>query len=253
MQCAFETTTQYYLNKHMINIHQTIKKKDDNVECKFCQKILSSKQSKNNHELICKKKVNNEKIIPQTVVFKMNPKKTIKFDTDHITPDVLIQIFTKSMNNHRLLSSKLLDIIWNNEKNRCFFKPNMRTNASKVLDKNNTWISNYDLDIIPKFIRDAFITLTLLIEKYKPQLREIINENEYEEATLFLNEMETVEIEDKPTSQNDINCENYHCGNSQEHGDYINKLQKIQNEAIEEFKSSYNRYKLKGHDNKIKK
>ena len=129
----------------------------------------------------------------------------------------------------------------------------MTTKVSKVSDKNNTWTSNYDLDIIPKFIRDAFITLRFLIEKYEPQLREIMNENEYEESTCFFFEMETIEIEDKPISQNDMNCDNYHRGNTKEHGDYINKLQEIQNEAIKEFQSSYKRYKLKAHDNKITK
>ena len=143
-QCVYETTTKYYLNKHMKNIHQTIikkEKKEDNlecticknilsckqsknkhelicknkekkeekkekdVECKFCQKVLSSKQCKDRHELICKKKVNND--IIQTIVFNANPNEYTIFKTDEITVENIIKKFKLQIKNKQIDYKKI--------------------------------------------------------------------------------------------------------------------------------------------------
>ena len=277
-QC--EKCHKIYSSQKCLTVHLKICKGINNKECQFCQKEFSTKQSVKRHELICKEKgknitiinnntnntniqnidntVNNidnsvtNNIIHNTIVFNMNNNETIKFDVDHITPEVLIKIFKKSINNHRLMCSKLLDTLWDNVNNRCITKPNIKTNFSKVSGENGTWLSGLDLDILPKFIKDGFKTSTMLIEKYKSQLLKLMNEDKYDEAYIFLDEMETVEIDDKPKSQIDMDDDNYFYGNSKEDSARINKFQEIDNERIEEFQHSYKRYRLKAHDNKIK-
>ena len=226
-------------------------------ECQFCNKVLSSIQYKNKHELICKEKgqtftiintQNNDNSINITV-FNADPRKTTKFDTHHITPDVLIQIFKQSMNNNKLLCSKFLDVIWDKVSNRCITKSNMKTQFSKVSGENGSWLSGLDLDIYPKFLKDVFKTSTRLINKYKPELLKLISEDNIDKAHFFLDEMETIEMDDKKKSKMDMDDDNYFYGNSEEESIRINNFQEIDNERIEEFQRSYKRYKLKAYDN----
>jgi len=265
-QC--EKCHKLYSSKSSYTKHSLICKGiNKDKQCIYCHKVLASKQSKEKHQLICKNKdkptsiINNITNIQNNTVtniqdnsinitvFNANPHKTTKFDTHHITPDVLIHIFKKSMNNNKLLCSKFLDAIWDKLSNRCITKTNMKTQFSKVSGENGSWLSGLDLDIYPKFIKDVFKTSTKLINKYKPELIKLISEDNIDKAYFFLDEMETVEMDDKKKSQSDMDDDNYFYGNSEEESIRINAFQEIDNERIEEFHRSYKRYKLKAYDN----
>jgi hypothetical protein len=275
-QC--EKCQKIYTSKGNLKTHSVICKGIMNkYECEYCHRVLCNSTSKKRHELICKEKgksltinnndnsvtnntqnndntvnnnntVNNDNSINITV-FNANPRKTTKFDTHHITPDVLIQIFKQSMNNNKLLCSKLLDVIWDKVSNRCITKTNMKTQFSKVSGENGSWLSGLDLDIYPKFLKDVFKTSTRLINKYRAELLKLISEDKIDKAYFFLDEMETVEMDDKKKSKMDMDDDNYFYGNSEEDSIRINGFQEIDNERIDEFQRSYKRYKLKAYDN----
>ena len=275
-KCHKVLSSQKTLKVHI----KTCKGPNKDKECQFCKKVLATKQSKNNHELICKEKdkgktiniINNNNNDNSTTnnttnnntqnnniqnidnsinitVFNSDPKKTTKFDTHHITPDVLIKIFKQSMNCDKLLCSKLLDVIWENVNNRCITKPNIKTNFSKVSGENGSWLSGLDMDIYPKFIKDGCKTSMRLINKYKIDILKLINEDKVDKAHFFLDEMETIEMDDKKMSKKDMDDSNYFYGNSEEESIRINGNQEIDNDRIDEFKHSYARYKLKASDN----
>ena len=261
-----------YTSKSNLTAHLKIcQGPNKNKECKFCQKILASKQSKDKHELICKENgksitiINNDNSITNNIqnidnstnidnsinitIFNADPKRITKFDTHHITPDVLIQIFKKSMNDNKQLCSILLDTIWNKVNNRCIMKTNMKTQFSKVSGENGSWLSVLDLDIYPKFLKDVFKTSIRLINKHKIELLKFINEDKIDKAYLFIDEMETIEMDDKKISKSDMDDDNYFYGNSEEDSINININREMDNERIDEFQRSYKRYRLKAYDN----
>jgi hypothetical protein len=143
----------------------------------------------------------------------------------------------------------MLDVIWENVKNRCIIKPNIKTNYSKVSGENGSWLSCLDLESIPKFLKDGFKTSKRLIEKYKPQILELIKEDKYDKAFNFIDDMVHIDMDDKPKSQTDMDDDNYFYGNSEEESDSISGYQKIENEQIAEFQRSYKRFKLMAYDN----
>jgi hypothetical protein len=237
--------------------------------------MLASKQSKEKHQLICKDKhkpttiinhidnstTNNIQNIDNSVIqnnidnsvnitiFNSDPNKITDFFTEHITSDVLINIFKQSMNNNKLLCSKLLDIIWDNMNNRCIIKSNIKTHFSKVSGENGSWLSGLDLDIYPKFIKDGCKTSMSLIDKYRDKILKFIKEGNVDKACLFLDEMEIIEMDDKKKSKKDMEEDNYFNGESEEHGNRLIMYQEIENDRIDEFHHSYQRYRLKAHDN----
>ena len=87
-------------NNHELICHKETKdKKGQDEECQFCQKLLSSKQCKDRHELICKKNNNND--IIQTIVFNPNPDEYTIFKTDKITVEDIIKLFDSFINNNK--------------------------------------------------------------------------------------------------------------------------------------------------------
>jgi hypothetical protein len=246
----------------------------NNKECQFCKKILSSIQYKNKHELLCKEKgksltINNNNTVNNNTVntvntdntvnnidnsinitvFNADPRKTTKFDTHHITPNVLIQIFKQSMNNDNLLSSKLLDAIWENVNNRCIIKPNMKTNFSKVYGINGSWVSGLDIDIFPKYLKDGYKTSKRLINKYRPELLKTICENNIDKAYYTLDDMETIDMDDKPLTREYLIEDNFFRGIPKDECEEIQKNQMVLNEQIDEYQRNYKRYKCKASDN----
>jgi hypothetical protein len=249
-QC--EKCKKNYSSKSNLTAHFKICKGIINkYECEYCKKELCNTSSKNRHQLICKNKDKQTTVINiiKITVFNSDPKKRIKFNTEHITSDVLINIFKKSLNNNKLLCSKLLDVIWENVSNRCIIKTNMKTHFSKVSGENGSWLSGLDLDIYPKFIKDGFKTSTRLIDKYRIELLKLISEDKIDKAYVFLDEMTIVEMDDKKMSKVDMDDSNYFYGNSEEESIRINGFREIDNERIDEFHRSYKRYRLKAYDN----
>jgi hypothetical protein len=246
--------------------------------------MLASKQSKEKHQLICKDKDKPTNIINNTinnndnsttnniqnttnniqnttnniqnndnsvniVVFNLNPKQTTKFETHHITPEVLIQIFKQSMNNNTKLCSNLLNIIWEQVNNRCIIKPNMKTQISKVSGVNGSWLSGLDLDIYPKYLKDAYKTTKKLIDKYKPELYKTLNEKKVDETYNNIDTYESLEMDDKILTDEYMIEDNYFRGYSKEECEEMRKEQKLDNILIEEYQRNYKRYRCKASDN----
>ena len=272
-KCHKVLSSKDSLNRHM----KTCSGPNKDKECNFCQKEFSTKQSKNRHELICKDKdktiniINNNNNDNSTTnnnntqniqnidnsidnsinitVFNSDPKKTTKFDTHHITPDVLIEIFKQSMNNNIILSAKLLDVIWENVNNRCITKSNIKTNFSKVSGENGSWLSGLDRDIYPKFIKDAYKTSYKLINKYKPDLQIVYPEIKVDIAYVVLENMASLNMDDKKLTREYLKEDNFSIGISKEDSEEMEDRQMIENDQIDEFQRSYKRTVLKASDN----
>jgi hypothetical protein len=268
-KCHKILSSKSNLTKHMKTCCGTNKK-----ECKFCHKVLSSIQYKDKHQLICKDKDKPTTIINNTtniqnnttniqnitniqnnidnsvniVVFNSDPKRTTKFDTEHITSDVLIKIFKQSMNNI-MLCSKLLDAIWENVNNRCIIKPNMKTKYSKVSGENGSWLSVLDLDTYPKYLKDGYKTTKKLLNKLKQELSKKLNENTIDEIYNNLDDYENLDMDDKQLTDAYLIEDNFFRGYSKEECEDIRKNQKNENEKIEEYQRNYKRYRLKASDN----
>ena len=183
------------------------------------------------------------------VVFNSNPNQTTKFDTHHITPDVLIQIFKQSMNNNTKLCSNLLDAIWEQVNNRCIIKKNIKTHISKISGENGSWLSGLDLDIYPKYLKDAYKTSKRLISKYKPELYKTLTEKKVDETYHNMDTFQSLEMDDKPLTDEYMIEDNFSRGYSKEECAYMRNEQKLDNILIEEYQRNYKRYICKASDN----
>ena len=272
LQCNKIYSSKKGLKVHLLNCKGINKDK----QCIYCKKMLATKQSKDRHQLICKDKDTPTTIINNTtindnsitnidnsttnniqnndnsvniVVFNSNPKQTTKFDTHHITPEVLIQIFKQSMNNNTKLCSNLLDIIWEQVNNRCIIKPNIKTQISKISGENGSWLSGLDLDIYPKYLKDAYKTSKRLITKYKPELYKTLNEKKVDETYNNMDTYQSLEMDDKPLTDAYMIEDNFSRGYSKDECAEMRKEQKLDNILIEEYQRNYKRYRCKASDN----
>jgi hypothetical protein len=109
--CNKKFTTKYGLQKHKNNVICNEKdKKKPIFQCSLCEKILSSKQNLKSHEIMCKLKKVEDKLIKQTNNFT----KIINNDNlleDNLIEDNLIQdnLLENNLNNANLIENDLIE------------------------------------------------------------------------------------------------------------------------------------------------